>query len=46
MACGQLCPCVFAKPADLEFLREKVLWLAEQQVGNITKRTTGELSSA
>ena len=25
------CPCAFAKPADLEFLREKVLPLAEQQ---------------
>ena len=25
------CPCAFAKPADLEFLREKVLHSAEQQ---------------
>ena len=51
MARGQLhpifgCPC-FAKPADLEFsLREKVLQLAEQQAGNITRRTTGALLSA
>ena len=26
------CPCAFANPADLEFLREKVLLLAVQQV--------------
>ena len=39
-------PCAFAKPAVLELLREKVLWLAEQQAGTITTRTTGELLSA
>ena len=39
------CPCAFTKLADLEFLQKKVLWLAEQQAGNITRRTTGELSS-
>ena len=36
--------CAFAKPADFEFPQEKVLWLAEQQVG--CDRTNGELSSA
>ena len=51
MACGVLHqifdgPCAFAKPAVLELLQEKVLRLAEQQAGNITRRTTSELSSA
>ena len=35
-----------AKPSDFQFSRDKVLRLAEQQVGGITRNTTGELSSA